>query len=132
MLRAPAQRPSARIGSLVVNPGGPGVPGTDYAAQSGSALREPLLARYDIVGFDPRGTGASAPVDCLSDRQLDDYISSDPDPDTAAERREYAQLRGRVRGGLRGALRRAGLARHRPSRRPATSTSCAPRSGSPR
>ena len=92
VLRAPAQRPSARIGSLVVNPGGPGVPGTDYAAQSGSALREPLLARYDIVGFDPRGTGASAPVDCLSDRQLDEYMSSDPDPDTAAERGEYAHF----------------------------------------
>jgi pimeloyl-ACP methyl ester carboxylesterase len=92
LLRVPAQRPSARIGSLVVNPGGPGVPGTDYAAQAAQAFREPLLARYDVVGFDPRGTGESSPVDCLSDRQLDAYTSSDPDPDTAAERREYADL----------------------------------------
>ncbi len=90
LLKVPAGRPAARIGSLVVNPGGPGVPGTGYAAQAAQVFRAPVRARYDIVGFDPRGTGASAPVDCLSDDQLDAYTASDPDPDTAAERRAYA------------------------------------------
>ncbi|WP_372729292.1 alpha/beta hydrolase, partial [Nocardioides sp.] len=80
----------ARIGSLVVNPGGPGAPGTSYAAQARDVFRRPLLERFDIVGFDPRGTGASSPVDCLGDAALDDYIATDPDPDTAAERRAFA------------------------------------------
>jgi pimeloyl-ACP methyl ester carboxylesterase len=92
LLKVPAGRPAARIGSLVVNPGGPGVPGTSYAAQAAQAFREPLLARYDAVGFDPRGTGHSSPVDCLSNAQLDAFTASDPDPDTAAERRTYEEF----------------------------------------
>jgi pimeloyl-ACP methyl ester carboxylesterase len=90
LLKVPAADPGRRIGSLVVNPGGPGVPGTDYAANAQRVLREPLLDAYDVVGFDPRGAGASDPVDCLSDAQLDDYLASDPDPDTPAEVASYA------------------------------------------
>lgn len=90
LLRVPAADPDARLGSLVVNPGGPGAPGTDYAGSAQSVFRQPILDAYDVVGFDPRGTGHSAPVDCLSDRELDDYIAQDPDPDTAAEAATYA------------------------------------------
>lgn len=89
LLKVPAADPDQRLGSLVVNPGGPGAPGTDYAAQATDVFRDPILEAYDIVGFDPRGTGSSAPVDCLSDEQLDEYIAEDPDPDTAAEARDY-------------------------------------------
>ena len=89
VLKVPAEDPGRRIGSLVVNPGGPGAPGTDYAASAAAVFRDPLLEVYDIVGFDPRGTGDSAPVDCLTDDQLDDYIATDPDPDTPAEVAEY-------------------------------------------
>ncbi len=89
LLRAPAADPRQRVGSLVVNPGGPGAPGTSYAAQSGLVFRDPLLDSFDIVGFDPRGTGASSPVDCLTDAQLDAYIAADPSPDDAAERRRF-------------------------------------------
>ncbi|MBZ5734693.1 alpha/beta hydrolase [Nocardioides sp. TRM66260-LWL] len=85
VLRVPASDPARRIGSLVVNPGGPGAPGTGYAATADLAFRPDLRQRYDIVGFDPRGTGASDPVDCLDDRQLDAFLSADPDPDTAQE-----------------------------------------------
>lgn len=83
LLRVPAGDPEARVGSLVVNPGGPGAPGTDYAAsgQFGATLSD----HFDIVGFDPRGTGDSAPVDCLSDEELDAYIAADPSPDDPAE-----------------------------------------------
>ena len=88
LLRVPAE--GDRIGSLVVNPGGPGAPGTEYAAAAGLVFRRPLLERFDVVGFDPRGTGRSAPVDCLTDAELDDYIAGDPDPDTAAEQEEFA------------------------------------------
>lgn len=83
LLRVPAT--GARVGSLVVNPGGPGAPGTTYASLSRQVFREPLLQGYDIVGFDPRGTGRSAPVDCLSDAELDAYLAIDPTPDTADE-----------------------------------------------
>jgi pimeloyl-ACP methyl ester carboxylesterase len=89
VLRMRATKPKQRIGSLVVNPGGPGAPGTAYAAQARRAFRDPIRRSFDIVGFDPRGTGGSDPVDCLSDDQLDDYTATDPDPDTAAEKRAY-------------------------------------------
>ncbi|WP_240641470.1 alpha/beta hydrolase [Nocardioides ferulae] len=89
VLMVPARDPEARIASLVVNPGGPGAPGTSYAAQAALAFRAPLLDRFDVVGFDPRGTGSSAPVDCLTDEQLDDYLAGDPDPDTAEEQQEF-------------------------------------------
>lgn len=85
LLKLPATRPSERIGSLVVNPGGPGAPGTSYAAAAGVVFRPALYQRYDIVGFDPRGTGSSAPVDCVSDEELDAFLSIDPAPDTTAE-----------------------------------------------
>ena len=88
VLKVPAADPGSRIGSLVVDPGGPGVPATGYAdgaATPGVVFRAPVLDAYDVVGMDPRGTGASTPVDCLSDDELDAYIAQDPDPDTAAE-----------------------------------------------
>ena len=74
-----------RIGSLVVNPGGPGAGGTYLAEQADGYFAAPLLAAYDIVGFDPRGTGASARVDCLTDAELDAWVAADPDPDTPEE-----------------------------------------------
>lgn len=77
-----------RIGSLVVNPGGPGAPGTDTATDADSYFAPALRERYDIVGFDPRGTGDSSPVDCLTDSELDAYIAGDPDPDSRPETRE--------------------------------------------
>ena len=88
LLKVPAGDPGRRIGSLVVNPGGPGAPGTTYASYadtSAGVFGDDVTAAYDVVGFDPRGTGDSAPVDCLSDSDLDAYVAQDPDPDTAAE-----------------------------------------------
>lgn len=83
LLRAAARDPDARVGSLVVNPGGPGAPGTDYAAAGQFGRR--LVDRFDIVGVDPRGTGRSAPVDCLSDADLDAYLALDSTPDDPDE-----------------------------------------------
>ena len=87
LLRVPAS--GARVGSMVVNPGGPGARGTSYAAAAGQVFREPLLESFDIVGFDPRGVGRSDPVDCLTDAELDDYLAGDPTPDTTAEVADY-------------------------------------------
>lgn len=51
-------------GSLVVNPGGPGGTGTDFAVAVAGRASKRVRAAYDIVGFDPRGTGGSAPMSC--------------------------------------------------------------------
>ncbi len=110
LLKRPAQNSKQRVGSLVVNPGGPGVPGVDMAAAAEAYLGPELLAAFDIVGFDPRGVGDSTPLDCLSDRQLDDFLGSDPDPDTPAEERAYLAAIERLGEGC---LRRSGnLVRH--------------------
>lgn len=91
LLKVPATRPDQRIGSLVVNPGGPGAPGTSYAAAAGQVFRPALFQRYDIVGFDPRGTGSSAPVDCLPDEGMDEFLAADPAPDSDAEVAEVTE-----------------------------------------
>jgi len=76
LIRLRASDPGRRIGSLVVNPGGPGESGVDFVRQDATALFPPdLLARFDIVGFDPRGVGASTPVHCLD--TLDHFIPED-------------------------------------------------------
>ncbi|MCC6831821.1 MAG: alpha/beta fold hydrolase [Thermoleophilia bacterium] len=67
VIRLPASDPAARIGSLVVNPGGPGGSGVDFVRDAGTTLFATLNRRFDIVGFDPRGTGASRTVVCLDD-----------------------------------------------------------------
>jgi pimeloyl-ACP methyl ester carboxylesterase len=90
VLEVPAT--GSRIGSLVVNPGGPGAAGTSFAAGGSTYFGGPLLAHYDIVGFDPRGTGASSPVDCLGDRAFNAYLSYDPDPSTPAEVATFRRL----------------------------------------
>ncbi len=85
--RVPATDQADRVGSLVVNPGGPGAPGTSLVDDPTFAFGAPLLARMDIVAFDPRGTGESDPVDCVSDSDLDTFLAQDPAPDDAAEGR---------------------------------------------
>jgi pimeloyl-ACP methyl ester carboxylesterase len=110
VLKVPAVNKSRRLGSLLVNPGGPGASGVDFAAVGSSYFGRELREVLDIVGFDPRGVGRSTPLDCASDKQLDTLVQSDPDPDTAAEIR-YAD--GLLRSLGRGCLQRSGdLARH--------------------
>ena len=62
--RRPAGVASERIGSLVINPGGPGTSGIDDLQNELNVLTGGLLDRFDIVSFDPRGVGRSAPVEC--------------------------------------------------------------------
>jgi pimeloyl-ACP methyl ester carboxylesterase len=83
--RLPAftRRPS---GSIIVNPGGPGESGIDYLEAAASQFAT-LRASYDIVSFDPRGTGRSAPARCLAPSDLDAYFAFDP-IDTAAANRQ--------------------------------------------
>ncbi|MEV5517831.1 alpha/beta fold hydrolase [Streptomyces flaveolus] len=76
-----------RIGSLVFNFGGPGGSGVTTLPAFGQDYAK-LRTRYDLVSFDPRGVGRSAPVECLDDEQLDTYFQQDATPDDAAERTE--------------------------------------------
>jgi pimeloyl-ACP methyl ester carboxylesterase len=85
VLKVPATRRAGRIGALVVNPGGPGASGTEFASQASGVFSDTVREAFDIVGLDPRGVGKSAAVDCLSTAQLDRFVAADPDPDTAAE-----------------------------------------------
>jgi pimeloyl-ACP methyl ester carboxylesterase len=62
--RHPAEVPSERIGSLVINPGGPGASGIDDLPNELSALAPEVLDRFDLVSFDPRGVDRSSPVRC--------------------------------------------------------------------
>jgi len=57
-----------RIGVLLVNPGGPGAPGTSLAQNAAYYFSPAVMAHFDIIGWDPRGTGASQPaIDCIDD-----------------------------------------------------------------
>jgi len=108
VLKVPAQ--GHRIGSLVVNPGGPGGSGVSYAAAGSLQFGTALSGAYDIVGFDPRGVGQSDPVECVDTKQLDQLLAFDPDPDTQAERTEMDQL---IHGFGEGCLAHSGdIARH--------------------
>ena len=64
--RHPAELPSQRIGSLVINPGGPGGSGIDDLPNELAVLTPELLDRFDIVSFDPRGVERSSPVRCAA------------------------------------------------------------------
>lgn len=75
-----------RIGSLLVNPGGPGSSGYDFIAESiDFAVGEPLQERYDVVGFDPRGVGRSTPVTCFDAAGMDDFLFGIPEAERGSD-----------------------------------------------
>ncbi|HYN30585.1 MAG TPA: alpha/beta hydrolase [Dermatophilaceae bacterium] len=90
VLKVPASKRSARVGSLVVNPGGPGGSGVDYARAADVIVGAPVRQRYDVVGFDPRGVGRSEPIDCLTDSELDAFLGAEQTPDDPAEQAAFA------------------------------------------
>lgn len=93
-VRSTSQRD--RIGSLVVNPGGPGGSGVDLAVYLSRGLPIEILRRFDLVGFDPRGVSRSDPVKCISDADLDATFGAEPDPQTQAQFDEIVALTRRI------------------------------------
>jgi pimeloyl-ACP methyl ester carboxylesterase len=86
VIRLPAGDPAHRIGSLMINPGGPGGSGVDVVRFAAKFLPLELRARFDIVGFDPRGVMRSTPLRCFA--TFDEAISilpAFPYPETPAE-----------------------------------------------
>ncbi len=82
VLKHEALNSKQRLGSIVVNPGGPGGSGTDYAYAAESIVSSAINQKFDIVGFDPRGVASSDPLRCLNDKQTDAYLAEDGKADT--------------------------------------------------
>ncbi len=76
LVRKPAAQQDQRLGSLILNPGGPGGSGIEEVTYGGTRF-DALNARYDLVGFDPRGVGKSTAVRCLDDQARDDWNTAD-------------------------------------------------------
>lgn len=73
------------IGSLFVNPGGPGGSAFEYAKAADYIVSDQIRESFDVVGVDPRGVGQSDTIRCLTDEQIDAQISADGSPDTELE-----------------------------------------------
>lgn len=84
VVSTPAADPDRRIGALVVNPGGPGASGVDFARGGGPYAGTALAERYDVVAWDPRGVGGSAPLEC-GGAVVERFLRLDSDPDDADE-----------------------------------------------
>ena len=76
---------SSDLPALFVNPGGPGSGGTGLAQYVHGAISSDLRKSFSIVGFDPRGTGESAPITCMTGKQANTWLRTDATPDTAQE-----------------------------------------------
>jgi pimeloyl-ACP methyl ester carboxylesterase len=84
--RRRARDPDNKVGSLLVNPGGPGGSGVDFI-KGGVGFTSEVSDRFDIVGFDPRGVGGSGEVPCAKET-IDDLRAADSSPDTPAEQQQ--------------------------------------------
>ncbi|WP_165985156.1 alpha/beta hydrolase [Streptomyces sp. YIM 98790] len=84
--RRRAGSPADRIGSLLLNPGGPGASGIGFLQGfAAHGLPADIRSGYDLVGFDPRGTGRSEPVACMDGAAMDAFTATDRTPDDDAE-----------------------------------------------
>jgi len=91
LVRRPATDPQHRIGSLLINPGGPGGSGVSFTIfVAPSVFSDEVRARFDLVGFDPRGIARSSALHCFGTaRQQDPYFTPLAFPSTPAEEQTW-------------------------------------------
>jgi len=77
VLRHNALDQKNKLGSIVVNPGGPGGSATLYAYNAEYILSKEINEKYDVVGFDPRGINESGEIRCLTDEEEDEFLNAD-------------------------------------------------------
>jgi pimeloyl-ACP methyl ester carboxylesterase len=104
MIRVRSKSQKNRIGSLLINPGGPGGSGIDLAVYLSfgpdrGGLPTEVTDRFDVVGFDPRGVSRSSPLKCISDSDQDASFGADPDPVSQADFDEVAALNKKIADG---------------------------------
>jgi len=80
-----ANTPAKRLGSLIMNPGGPGGSGIQYVEAADSIVSRSIENVYDLIGFDPRGVNLSQPIRCLTDPQEDYFLGGDGSVQTPAD-----------------------------------------------
>jgi pimeloyl-ACP methyl ester carboxylesterase len=90
LLRTKAKDQARRIGSLLMNPGGPGESGIDFLRSDVSSMGN-LNRHFDLVTWDPRGVAASTPVTCIDGPHLDAYLALDSVLDDPQEKSEAIQ-----------------------------------------
>ena len=91
LTRLPATDSVNKIGSMLVNPGGPGFGGSSVARDAEYYFSSELLDRFDIIGWDPRGTGKSTPaVNCID--EYDEYFGIDSTPESPEEKQAIIDL----------------------------------------
>ncbi|KUL35961.1 alpha/beta hydrolase [Actinoplanes awajinensis] len=104
MIRIRSATQKDRIGSLLVNPGGPGGSGIDIAVylsfgEALGGLPKAVTDKFDLVGFDPRGVSRSSPLKCISNDDQDASFAADPDPVSQAEFDEVTALNKKIADG---------------------------------
>ncbi|WP_411145693.1 alpha/beta hydrolase [Streptomyces sp. x-80] len=86
--RLASTKPAEKRGVLLLNPGGPGLPGLPVPALM--KLPQKVRDRYDVIGFDPRGVGHSTPLTCNFTPAQSGVVSTPPNPGSAADVAEQA------------------------------------------
>ena len=92
LARRPAADPDARIGAILVNPGGPGGSGLDLAGLFGFLFPSDIRDRFDLLTWDPRGVGESTEVRCGDGEFMDRFAAADPVPPTPEAEAEVEEL----------------------------------------
>jgi pimeloyl-ACP methyl ester carboxylesterase len=100
LARLRATDPATKIGSLVINTGGPGGSGVDsvFAVDDNDILSDEMRRHFDVVGFDPRGAARSHPVVCSSELW---HRRPFPYPENAAEFEAFVAFNGELRADCR-------------------------------
>src|SRR6476659_9606801 len=91
VVKQPATDPAHRIGSIFLNPGGPGGSGIDFVLFAGPFLyNDSVRAHFDLVGFDPRGIARSTALRCFgTPKQWGPFFTPFAFPTTAAEEQQW-------------------------------------------